>query len=174
MENKKDVKATDDSYSNLNDENQIIEGERFICFNVGKEEYAIPLLYMKEVINRPETTRIPKSPAYFEGLMNLRGQVFSLLDLRKKMGATPMEDNEEESVVILDLSGCVLGVLVDRVNQVLMVTDDMIQETIERKKGKLSDYITGCIQRDKDNLLFILDINKLLNVSAMLARKNAA
>lgn len=156
------------------DEQTEHDGDRHICFNVGEEEYAIPLLFMKEVINKPDTTRIPKAPAYFEGLMNLRGQVLSLLDLRKKMGVKPLEDNVEESVIILDLSGCSLGVLVDRVNQVLMISEDQVQDTLERKKGKITEFVTGCVQREQEDLLLLLDIESLLNVKSMLARKNAS
>ncbi len=74
---------------------------RFLCFSLGNEHYAIPLLTVKEVIAPPETTPVPQTPAYFKGIMNLRGQVISVIDLRTKLGIKPLQ-SAENAVIICD------------------------------------------------------------------------
>lgn len=81
---------------------------RYLCFNLGHEEFAIPLLSIKEVIGMPDVTPIPQSPPHFLGIMNLRGQVISILDLRQKLTIKP-SNVEDPSVMILDLPNYKLG-----------------------------------------------------------------
>ena len=83
-------------------------GERFLCFSLGAEEYAIPLLVVREVIAMPEYTPVPYTPPYFLGIMNLRGQVISVMDLRQKLGLKPRSD-AETTVIICDLNGISLA-----------------------------------------------------------------
>jgi purine-binding chemotaxis protein CheW len=87
-------------------------GNRYLSFSLGTEEYAIPLLAVKEVIAMPEFTSVPYTPSHFLGIMNLRGQVISVMDLRKKLGIKP-GSTAETAVIICDLSPLCIGVVVD-------------------------------------------------------------
>lgn len=142
-------------------------GERYICFSIGKEEFGIPLLAIKEVIAIPEVTPIPFSPPYFLGIMNLRGQVISVLDLRLKLGIKPVAGSET-AVIICDLSPIVLGVVVDSINSVISPKQSEISEKPEIGTGKNSEYITGVYRRDKE-LILLLDIAKSLNLDDLKA-----
>ena len=93
-------------------------GERYLCFSLGEETFAIPLLSVREVIAVPEITRVPQTPAHFMGIMNLRGQVISILDLRTKMGIK-VQKTSETPVIICDLSPLCVGVVVDSIQAVL-------------------------------------------------------
>ena len=93
-------------------------GDRYLSFNLGVEEYAVPLLAVREVIAMPEYTPVPYTPPYFLGIMNLRGQVISIMDLRQKLGVKPLQQ-AETTVIICDLGGASIGVVVDSVNTVL-------------------------------------------------------
>ena len=75
--------------------------ERFLCFSLGVEEYAIPLLEVREVIAMPEYTPVPYTPPYFLGIMNLRGQVISVMDLRQKLGVTARGDAETTVIIAI-------------------------------------------------------------------------
>jgi purine-binding chemotaxis protein CheW len=88
---------------------------RFIEFSLGGEDYAIPLLMVREVISVPDTTPIPKAPVHFLGIMNLRGQVISIVDLRKKLKVDSRKD-KEEAVIIVDIGSMNIGVVVDSIN----------------------------------------------------------
>ena len=80
--------------------NETSDKNRFIEFSLGQEDYAIPLLMVREVISIPDTTPIPKAPKHFIGLMNLRGQVISIVDLRTKLTIKPREESSDSAVII--------------------------------------------------------------------------
>ena len=136
--------------------------ERFLCFSLGAEEYAIPLLVVREVIAMPEYTPVPYTPTYFLGIMNLRGQVISVMDLRQKLGLTPKSD-AETTVIICDLNGIALGVVVDSVNTVVSPMPEEISPKPEIQSNRPTDYIKGVYRKDKRLILF-LDLAKSLNL----------
>jgi purine-binding chemotaxis protein CheW len=136
---------------------------RFLQFSLGKENYAIPLLGVREVVGVPETTPIPYTPPYFVGMMNLRGQVISVIDLRKKMNITPKANNPESAVVIVDLNPVYLGLLVDSVNRVVALEGEQLQPAPDMEGGKRLDYMTGVFRMD-EQLTAVIDVRKLLNL----------
>lgn len=137
--------------------------DRYLCFLLGKEEYALPLLDVKEVIALPDITPVPQTPPYFLGIMNLRGQVISILDLRSKLGIKTSE-SPETAVIICDLKPNSIGVVVDSINSVINPTADQISEKPEIQSQRSTDYITS-VYRDKERLILLLDISKTLNVA---------
>lgn len=146
--------------------------ERYLLFSLGKEDYAMPLLTVREVIAIPNVTPIPHSPSHFLGLMNLRGQVISVLDLRQKLGIKPNESGEE-SVIICDLAPLCLGVVVDSINSVLAPSEGSISDPPDSKVARNVDYLTG-VCRNGDKLVLLVDIAKALSVEDVRAIKRAA
>lgn len=136
-------------------------GDRYLCFSLGKEEYAVPLLSVKEVIGMPEVTPVPFTPTHFKGIMNLRGQVISILDLRTKLGIKPLEKGET-SVIICDLSGSSLGVIVDSVNSVFHPEPDQVSEKPNLDGAKNAEFIQSVFRRDKQ-LILLLDVDRALS-----------
>jgi purine-binding chemotaxis protein CheW len=140
----------------------MIDSDRYLCFSLENEEFAIPLLSVKEVMGVPELTRIPQTPTHFLGITNLRGSVISVMDLRAKLGLKSLV-NSETTVVILDLGTYFLGVVVDSVNSVLTMKSEDISEKPVITSQKGTDYITG-VFRKQNGLVAILDIAKALSV----------
>lgn len=140
-------------------------GTRFLSFSLGKEQYAIPLLSVKEVIAVPEITPIPHTPPHFLGLMNLRGQVISVIDLRHKLGIKS-ETGAETSIIICDLDPLCVGVVVDSINSVLAPEPSQISEPPPVQSTKNVDYITGVCKIEQD-LVVLLHIGKALSVEDM-------
>ena len=142
------------------DKNKSTDSRRFLEFNLGKESYAVGLLKVKEVITRPEVTPIPKSPAYVCGLINLRGLVLTVIDLRKKLGITPSADDSQTAVIIFDLEDRMIGVVVDSIQKVLNVSEDNIKP-VPDLEGKATAHLLGILHHD--NILTMwLDPNLLL------------
>lgn len=139
-----------------------IVGTRFLCFSLGEEDYAIPLLSVREVIAIPDTTKIPGTPSYFLGIMNLRGQVISVLDLRSKFQIKPKQ-GAETAVIICDLSPLCIGVVVDSINFVFTPNAEETSPKPELQGSKNADAIIG-VYRKEQNLVLFLDIMKALNV----------
>jgi purine-binding chemotaxis protein CheW len=138
------------------------EGERYLSFSLGPEEYAIPLLGVKEVVAVPEITPIPFTPPHFLGIMNLRGQVISVIDLRQRLGIKA-GGNSETAVIICDLSPLVLGVVVDSINAVVAKSAAEISAKPDVQSTRSSDYITGVFHKDK-KLVLLLEIGHALGV----------
>lgn len=148
-----------------------VETLRFLEFDLGKENYAIPLLSVWEVIPVPETTPIPKSPTHMLGIMNLRGQVISVIDLRKKLKINPKEHDREEAVIILDLHGMKIGVLVDAINRVLTIKSSQVLAAPEMETQVNARFISGIYQRE-GGLTIMVDIFNILDVQDVSAIKS--
>ncbi len=149
----------------MTDANKSIEetsGTRYLSFSLGEEDYAIPLLSVKEVIAVPEITPIPFSPSHFLGIMNLRGQVISVIDLRAKL-QIKSQKSSETAIIICDLSPLCLGVVVDSINSVLAPTQEELSNRPDMQSQRNTDYITHVCRRDKKLILF-LDVAKTLGV----------
>lgn len=136
------------------------ERTRYLCFSLGEEEFAIPLLQVKTVTGLPEITKVPNAPPYFMGIMNLRGQVISILDLRKKLAIKPNE-KAETAVIIVEFSGHQIGLVVDAINSVLSPTTAELQPRPEMMGGKSSDYVTAVYVKDT-RIVLILDVLRSL------------
>ena len=136
-------------------------GERYLRFSLGDEEYAIPLLRVREVIAVPDVTPIPQTPAYFLGVINLRGQVITVVDMRTKLGIKPL-DGPEKAVVICDLGTLSLGVVVDSINSVFSPRPQDLSERPELRNQKASEYITA-VYRHETGLVLLLDITQLFS-----------
>lgn len=135
-------------------------GSRYISFSLGPEEYAIPLLDVREVIAVPETTPVPFTPPHFLGIMNLRGQVISVIDLRSKLGIKPVT-SAENAVIICDIGTTCLGVLVDSINSVVSPDEGQLSPKPEIESQKSTEYIHS-IYRKSDRLVLIIDLKRAL------------
>ncbi len=134
---------------------------QFVGFRLEHEEYAIPITTIQEIIVMKPITRIPQVPASIEGLINLRGSVLPVVNLRKLFGMASREFDDETRTVIVNVGGRTLGYIVDEVTQVMKVAADQIQPPplVVTATGK--KHIAGLARLD-DRLLIILDIDKLL------------
>lgn len=136
---------------------------RFLVFNLNEECYAVPLFKVREVIAQTEITPVPYTPAHFKGVMNLRGQVISVIDMRLKFKMKAKEASSETAIIILDLSPVSLGVVVDSVSSVVALNDDQISPSPDIESSINTEYITGIARMD-GKLILILEIEKTLSL----------
>jgi purine-binding chemotaxis protein CheW len=148
------------------------DSQRFLAFSLNDEEFAIPLLNVKEVIAMPDITPIPYTPQHFLGIMNLRGQVISIVDLRVKFKMKKAEKTQETTVVICDFDTFSLGVVVDSVNSVMTLTQADISAKPEIESTINSSFITGVTRRDK-KLVVLINLAKTLSVEDRQAASKA-
>lgn len=151
-----------DEFQNNNQASTSTEN-RYLCFSVGHEDYAIPLLSVKEVIAEPVTTPLPYSPAHFRGLMNLRGQVISIIDLRIKLGIKPKDKHGENAVIIVDMDPVYVGVAVDSVNNVLLLSEKDVSPPPDMENKKASRYLRGVARKD-NRLILMVEIEQILDI----------
>ncbi len=136
---------------------------RYLCFNLGEEEFALALLSVKEVLAIPDTTPVPQMPAHFKGILNLRGKIISIMDLRTKLNIKPLKDQTENAVVILDLGEYNLGIIVDRVNSVQTFDPSGMSEKPLVENSKSNEYITG-VYRKENKLILLINVLKALSM----------
>jgi purine-binding chemotaxis protein CheW len=146
--------------------------DRYLNFSLGFEEFAIPLLDVREVIAMPEITPVPFSPSHFLGIMNLRGQIISIIDLRAKLGIKP-NAGTETAVIICHIANVSLGVVVDAINQVIAPSPEELSEKPEMQTTRKSDYISK-IYRANSKLIMLIDVAKALGVEDLLVASKAA
>ena len=136
--------------------------DRYLCFSLGNQKFAIPLLHVKEVIADVATTTIPQAPSHFKGIMNLRGQVISVIDLRLLLKSEKPGKSTETTIIILDLAPLSLGVVVDSVDSVVEYKESELSPAPDTDSSVKIDYITGVAKRE-NVLTLLLDIKAVLN-----------
>jgi len=140
------------------------DDDRYIEFNLGIERFSIPLLMVKEVIPMPDMTKVPNSPSYYVGIMNLRGQIISVVDLRTKMNIKASEVEQEIAVIIVEIDGIGIGLIVDSVNKVLKVGNSDIVDVPKISNQINAKFVSGVFKINED-LVVLLDVHSLLDIT---------
>lgn len=134
---------------------------QIVMFSLGSEEYAIHILKVHEVVRMKEITRVPNSPSYVEGVINLRGSVIPVVNLRRKFGLAGMENNEYTRIMIMDIQGIAMGLVVDSVSEVLRIPSSAFKPAPPMASGISAEFIKGIATLDK-RLIILLDMDTLL------------
>lgn len=139
----------------------------FLTFRLGAEEYGIDILRVQEIRSFEEPTRIANSPPYIKGVVNLRGVIVPVVDLRIKLGCDLVEYNSFTVVIVLNVKGRVVGAVVDSVSDVLELKREEIKPAPEMSSSSVDTaFITG-IASVGDRMLILMDIEALMSSSDM-------
>lgn len=162
---------------NLSDKDASSQRRKYLVFKLGNEKFGVELSSVKEVIGLTEITEVPQVPSYFQGLINLRGKIISVIDLRKKMGLLAADyEPKKTSIIITEIQSVVLGVVVDDVEEVASYQKELqIEESID-VQGKISqEYLQGVAKTDDNKLVLLMNINQILssNDLSVIQRKSA-
>jgi purine-binding chemotaxis protein CheW len=144
-------------------------------FRLGDQLFALPLLIVKEVIQRPEVTAVPNMPTHFEGMMNLRGQILGVFNVRKKLAAKAKDPgvSTADVVVVIEQDGVSVGMIVDEVTRVLHPGIDSVRPAPLREDDPTGEYIGSVIQSD-ELLILTVNVSRLLELAKYGAGKQAA
>ncbi len=147
----------------MNPNNQINETiYQLVSFVVESEEFGVDILKVQEIIRTVEITRVPKSPEFVEGVINLRGKIVPVIDLRRRFGIGKRDRDNESRIIVVELTEKVVGFLVDKVKEVIRVEKSIIEPPPELTTSISSNYITG-VAKLQDRLLILLDLEKVLS-----------
>ena len=142
-------------------------GGEFLTFRLGAEEYGIDILRVQEIRSYEPPTRIANAPAFIKGVVNLRGTIVPIVDLRLKLGCDQAEYNSFTVVIVLNVRGRVVGAVVDSVSDVVQLGADNVKAAPELGAGQVdTSYITGIGNTAgdaKDRMLILIDIEKLMS-----------
>ncbi len=132
-----------------------------VSFRLGDEEYGVDIMTVQEIILVGCITQVPEVPEHVLGVINLRGNVIPILNLRRRFGLPERSANEATRIVVMNLHGRTVGVVVDGVSEVLRLTPEEISPPPASLAGVGKDYVLGLARR-KDRLLILLDMARLL------------
>jgi purine-binding chemotaxis protein CheW len=135
---------------------------QLVGFRLDNEDYAIAITKIQEIILMKPITRIPQVPDYIEGLINLRGSVIPIINLRKRFGLSPRGVDDETRTIVVNIHDKTVGCVVDAVTQVMRINRDQIQPPPLSVLAVAHQYISG-LARLEDRLLIVLDIDRLFD-----------
>lgn len=132
-----------------------------VGFRIGRETFGLPISIVREIVRVPEITSVPNAPDYIEGVINLRGRIIPVVDLRKRFGQQSFERDKKNRIVVVELESRLVGLVVNSASEVLRISPSDIDEPHNVfREGELN-YITG-IGKLNGRLVILLDLNKVL------------
>jgi purine-binding chemotaxis protein CheW len=143
-----------------------IAGNEFLSFTLGKEEYGIDILKVQEIRGYEAVTRIANAPAFIKGVVNLRGIIVPIVDMRIKFNLGEPTYDQFTVVIILNISGRIMGMVVDSVSDVITLSSEQIKPAPEMGAAFNTDYLVG-LGTLEDRMLILVDIDKLMSSAEM-------
>lgn len=139
------------------------ETVQVIVFRLGEERYGVDISQVREIIRPSQITKIPNAPDFVEGIINLRGQITTIINLRKRFGMPPKPIDNDTRIIVVEYNNAVIGMMVDTVNEVKYLA----QKDIEALPGIVTSreeakFLKG-VGKLPDGLLILIDLNKVLN-----------
>jgi purine-binding chemotaxis protein CheW len=146
-------------------------GGKYLTFTLGNEEYGVPVLKVREIIKVMDITQVPQVPEHVLGVINLRGKVIPVIDLRRKFGFPALEYTERTCIIVADVdlapARVMMGIVVDSVSEVLNVTEAEIDETPDFGGQNVTDYLLG-LAKVKGTVKILLDLDRVLGSDGQL------
>ena len=141
---------------------------KYLTFALGPEEYGLEILKVREIMGIMEITAVPQTPEYVRGVINLRGKVIPVIDLRAKFGMESTETTDQTCIIVVEITqqgqGFNTGIVVDRVQEVLDIAGENIEDTPQFGSNVATDFILG-MGKVGDAVKILLDIDKVLSTS---------
>jgi purine-binding chemotaxis protein CheW len=141
---------------------------QLVSFNIGTEEFGVEILKVQEINRMVEITKVPQAPHYVEGVINLRGKVIPIIDLRKRFNLDVKEYDKNTRIVVVDIAGSIMGMIVDAVSEVLRLPSSTIEPPPEIVTGLNAEYIKG-VAKLEDRLLIFLDLSRVIDAAELAA-----
>lgn len=144
----------------------MLKGLQLVAFRIGNELFGVGIDSIREIVRFPEVTEVPDAPVFLEGVINLRGRIVPVIDLRKRLRLSAGEKTKSSRVLITESGSSMIGLHVDSVSEVLKIQPDAVEEPPEMVTAIGIEYITGMAKVD-NRLIILLDLKKILSVKDM-------
>lgn len=135
---------------------------QLVSFNIGQEEFGVDILKVQEINRMILVTHVPNSPHYVDGVINLRGKVIPIIDLRTRLGLPRKDHDKDTRIIVVELEGKTVGFVVDAVSEVLRIPRNITEPPPVLASGVDTNYITA-VGKLEDRLLILLDLDKVLS-----------
>lgn len=137
---------------------------QLVSFTIGNEEFGVDILYVQEINRMIQVTKVPNAPSFVEGVINLRGRVIPVIDLRTKMGMPKKEADNNTRIVVIEINDRTVGFIVDAVKEVLRIPSSITEPPPQIVAGINSEYIKS-VGKLEDRLLILIDLEKILSTT---------
>ncbi|MBM7623355.1 chemotaxis protein CheW [Sporohalobacter salinus] len=144
--------------------------KQLIVFNLGGEEFGVKITRIQEIIRMKEITELPNSSEFMAGIINLRGDIISVIDLRSKFAIT-QEETKKTRIIIVEMDDQDVGLIVDSVSEVLRISSEDIEDAPDRVAGIRQEYLKG-IGKIDDRIIILLALDKLLTAEEKIELEN--
>ncbi|HEY9085789.1 MAG TPA: chemotaxis protein CheW [Candidatus Tyrphobacter sp.] len=138
------------------------ESVQVATFNLGSEEYGVDISQIQEIIRMVEITRVPRTPAFMDGVINLRGQLIPIIDLRTRFGMERLAPTKSTRIIVTDIGAKRVGIIVDSASEVLHIPIEAIEQAPEMIAGIATDYLQG-VGKVGDRLIILLDLTMVIS-----------
>ena len=135
--------------------------KQLVVFDLASQAYGVDIGAVREIIPLQEITRVPTTPEFIEGVINLRGKVIPVVDLRRRLGLPSGEENKENRIVVIDVGGQDIGTVVDAVTEVIRISTESVEMPSSPITSADSEYLMGIAKID-DRLIILLDLESVL------------
>lgn len=144
-------------------EKQHLSGEQVqvVSFHLGNEEYGVDISGVQEIIRMVEITHVPRAPRFMQGVINLRGQLIPIIDLRTRFGMNAAEHTKSTRIVVTEIGTKKVGIIVDSVSEVLNIPIEQVEEAPEMIAGVGTEYIQG-VGKVNERLIVLLDLTMVI------------
>jgi len=132
-----------------------------VGFRIGKETFGVPIALVHEIVRVPEITAVPDAPACVEGVINLRGRIISVVDLRKRFGEKETSRNKKNRILVAEVDGKLVGLVVDSASEVLKIPHSDIDKPPQVYEEHELNYVTG-VGKLNGRLVILVDMSKIL------------
>ncbi|AGC69167.1 chemotaxis protein CheW [Thermoclostridium stercorarium subsp. stercorarium DSM 8532] len=136
---------------------------QFVKFTVGDAEFGVEISQVREIIKLQEMVKVPDAPAYIEGLMNLRGSVLTVYNLRKRLGMQDKEFDENCKIITVYHNDLLVGFTVDSVNEIIRIDDERIEDTPASVPNVDRKFISKVVKLDENRLMIVLDLTNVFS-----------
>ena len=146
-----------------------VNQQQLVVFKLGGEDFGVDINQVREIIRKGTTTVVPNAPEFVKGVINLRGQITTIIDLRRKLGLAEKEagDEQQERIIVVEVNKNIVGMAVDAVTEVTYLSESDIDEVPAMVKENIgTEYLKG-VGKLPDKLLILIDLKRVLNGEEM-------
>ena len=150
--------------SSVSDQSRSSDLLQLVTFGLGSEEYAVDILKVREINRLCEITKIPNAPHYLDGVINLRGRVIPVINLRNNFGLPHRDNDGRTRIMIMDMKGLTIGVVVDYVSEVLRISQDIVEPPPTMASEEADNNFIRGIAKMEDHLVILVDMDSVIGL----------
>lgn len=148
------------------EEEEDSQKDKYLTFRIGYEDFGIEIVFVTEIVGMQKITEVPDMPDFVKGVINLRGRVIPVIDVRTRFKLEPREYDDRTCVIVVNIDDTAIGLIVDTVNEVINIPEDQVSPPPSVQSGDSGRYIRG-MGKVEEEVKILLDVNKLLHEEEM-------